>query len=58
MKGLRLLLVAAALVLVTAAAAPAHPNEFEVRMRVFHGLAPGQPGAAPALAPRAASKGV
>jgi hypothetical protein len=58
MKGFRLLVAGAAVALVVAAGAPAHPNEFELRQRVFQALSPGQLGPAPATSPRASSKGV
>lgn len=58
MKVLRTLLVAVAVALAVAAAAPAHPDEFDLRLRVGLGLEPGPLGPAPALSPRASSKGV
>lgn len=58
MKGFRLLLAGTVLALVGAAGAPAHPDEFQLRLRMSLGLTPGPLGPAPLLAPKATSKGV
>ena len=51
------LVSALAVVLVAVPGSAAHPNEFELRLRVSLGLEPGLPGPSPPAAPRASSKG-
>lgn len=57
MKGLALVTAGLA-ALVLAGSVAAHPNEFELRMRVSLGLAPGPPGPAPPISRRASSRDV
>jgi hypothetical protein len=57
MRTLRLAVAAGLLLLVGATGASAHPNEFELRLRVGLGLTPGELGPSPALSPKAASRG-
>lgn len=54
----RLILSAALALLISSGPAAAHPNEFELRIRVNLGLAPGQAGPPALLSPRASSRNV
>lgn len=56
MSVLRLVVASALVLLVGAGSAAAHPNEFELRLRVSLGLEPGALGPAPPTARKASSK--